>query len=318
VRNVDQSAKAQTDGQPPTPAGWFAAIVGNRFPEAGTSAGPTQSRAYLVSFEGWGDYLAGGSQYASLENLTTTNLRFAVLASWTFSDISNVGGAVGADFKADVQALAPGPLVLPLAPATQQNTDAVAVTNMGYVALNHVTRQGETTAAFYRGPLVPTAVEEQVSAYVSGVQATNWPSWPCADAALRFDASLGIFDVSYSAAWELGRLLALRDVQFAQSIQGFRRSLLVNVQSTLGAAATANRISAVDVPVDTKTLRTAQPYRVPLARAFQQRILPVLLGDRASGAPGRFGPPGNRLSKNPNRARAFAAAPRPTAEEDDR
>ncbi len=318
VRNVDQSASVQP---PASPEGWFAALVANRFPAAGTSAGPTTSRVYLVSFEGLSDFLPDGDRYDRLASFQT--VRLAVLSSWTFVDVSD--GQVTANFGADVAALDPQPLALPtdLTPEIQQNADAVRLLGQGFVALNHVTRQGETTPAFYRGPLVPVAMAEGVSVYVDD-SASGFPppdpnaSWACADAALRFDPDLGVFDVSLAAAWQLGRLLALQDVQFAEALQGFRRGLQNDLQRVVSRTLAAARVRALSVPREASRLLGAQPFRAPLAEALAQRIAPALVGDPATGAAGAFGPLGHRLAKNPNRARRFALERRRLAEEPSR
>jgi hypothetical protein len=44
-----------------------------------------------------------------------------------------------------------------------------------------------------------------------------------ADALVRYDPDLSMFDVSYSAAWELGRLLALQDKDFSTSLYQWKR-----------------------------------------------------------------------------------------------
>ena len=83
---------------------------------------------------------------------------------------------------------------------------------MGFAPVNHSLRNGDTTISWYRGPLVPMCVRESMT----------YTDISCADAALRYDPTTGMFDASYAAAWQLGRLLALQDQAFAQALFRFR------------------------------------------------------------------------------------------------
>src|SRR5205085_11506130 len=81
----------------------------------------------------------------------------------------------------------------------------------GYVPVDY--QPAESTAAFawYRGPLAPLATRA----------APNRQPFERADAALIFDERTGIMDVSYAAAWELGRLLALSSPAFIKGLRLF-------------------------------------------------------------------------------------------------
>jgi hypothetical protein len=46
-----------------------------------------------------------------------------------------------------------------------------------------------------------------------------------ADALTRYDPSTGMLDVSYAAAWEIGRLLALRSKSFSAALYNWKRSI---------------------------------------------------------------------------------------------
>ena len=71
----------------------------------------------------------------------------------------------------------------------------------GYSVLPHGLRGGDEVASWYRGPLLPNA------------PATSRVPLPAraADALLVYDEDTGLFDASFSAAWTLGRTLALAD-----------------------------------------------------------------------------------------------------------
>ena len=77
----------------------------------------------------------------------------------------------------------------------------------GFYPLPHTLRGGGTTVSWYHGPLSPKSNEESESLPAKG-----------SDALLRYYESNSIFDVSYAAAWELGRLLALQNAHFSTSL----------------------------------------------------------------------------------------------------
>jgi hypothetical protein len=188
--------------------GWFSLIIGNRLPQANKS-----HRTFLVSLEGFQDRLK--------EHWTPNSgqmVRLAVLGTWGFTcEGSN-------DFKAHMNHLnfeSPDSwLHLPYNSYDDNSLDAKNIVNgaysRGYTAFNHVMRQGEKTVSWYRGPLVPLNYDKprQVQEPVS-----------CADELLRYDPDTGLFDVTYAAAWQLGRLLALQNQSFALALNRARKAL---------------------------------------------------------------------------------------------
>ena len=74
-------------------------------------------------------------------------------------------------------------------------------------------RQGERTVSWYHGPLIPAEnkFEPQLPARA-------------ADELTRYDTAVGLLDVSYAAAWELGRLLALQSKQFSVRLYNWKRA----------------------------------------------------------------------------------------------
>ncbi|WP_411130394.1 hypothetical protein [Streptomyces sp. x-19] len=107
----------------------------------------------------------------------------------------------------------------------------------GYVPIPHSLASGELTFAWYRGPATP------VTTPAIQVGPEQWPYPPgpgeggpptTADHALVYEEEHGIFDVSYAAAWTLGRALALADTNHAQELVRARREL-ANRYMTLAA-----------------------------------------------------------------------------------
>ena len=96
-----------------------------------------------------------------------------------------------------------------------QNIGVKTALEGGYVPLQYHTRIGEQTMAWYRGPLLPQIEPRK------GVEDDTFFS---AEAALIFDKNNGLFDASYATAWQIGRLLALSDAHFADSLLNWKRN----------------------------------------------------------------------------------------------
>ncbi len=93
----------------------------------------------------------------------------------------------------------------------------------GYTLFPHGLRQGDRTLSLYRGPFLPRAGEKQ---------SLNLPA-AYADQLLRYDGDTGLFDVSYAAAWQLGRLLSLQNKSFATALASWKE---LKIRQTLIAA----------------------------------------------------------------------------------
>jgi hypothetical protein len=84
---------------------------------------------------------------------------------------------------------------------------------MGYVPLPHGLREGSKTVSWYHGPLLPWDNADSVDLPAGA-----------ADKLVRFSSATGLFDVSYAAAWELGRLLTLQSKQVSTSLYQWKRT----------------------------------------------------------------------------------------------
>lgn len=80
----------------------------------------------------------------------------------------------------------------------------------GFTMVRHRTASGEETVAFNRGPLIPVASAELPA------------QWPYASHFGQdyqiFDRNSGLMDISYSSAWQIGKLLASSDLGFAAAL----------------------------------------------------------------------------------------------------
>jgi hypothetical protein len=200
--------------------GWFSLVIGNRMPQADKS-----HRAFLVSLEGFQDRLE--------ENWSPdagAKVRLAVLGTWAFTcegsndfkynmDLLNFDRTNPPESKARKE-LPDSWLHLPYDNRYKDDLDPKNIVDgaysRGYSAFNHAMRKGEKTVSWYRGPLVPLNYDKpkQVQEPVS-----------CADELIRYDPDTGLFDVTYAAAWQLGRLLALQNQSFALALNRARKAI---------------------------------------------------------------------------------------------
>lgn len=131
-------------------------------------------------------------------------LRFPVLASWEFRCDGDK------DFAALVQELDVGMLGTVKPPASPAAT-APEVSDTGHVVLDGADRNGDAARSWYRGPLVPRAVDRR------SPQAVH-----VADQ-LRRVAEDGRLELGEAAAFELGRLLALSSPSAVAALREWRR-----------------------------------------------------------------------------------------------
>ena len=108
-------------------------------------------------------------------------------------------------------------LRLPSRQGKQENLDeANRFLKQGYVPLPHYFRRGGKSISWYRSPLLPGKPNKQIPDRQFPINA--------ADELLRYDSAYGMFDASYSAAWELGRLLCLNNKRVSTSLYRWKRT----------------------------------------------------------------------------------------------
>ena len=178
----------------------LATVIANRLPKPGGI-----TTVHLVSVEN--RFLEGGEfdyQGATDDDL----IRFISLKNWSFACT-----APDQTFTELLLNLDRNPNSFRLPPVEPANQAAENYLSMGYVPLNHGLRQGDKTVSWYHGPFSPGQnpgkLEEAVLA---------------GDSLVRYDASNGLFDTSYAAAWELGRLLTLNNQSVAVEIYNWKRA----------------------------------------------------------------------------------------------
>jgi hypothetical protein len=220
TRQVDMSAKSSDADNP---KGWFAVLVCNRLPLRGAD-----NNVFLVSLEGHPD--------SQKQQPVSSRIRLVVLNQWSFQEAGATFGELADNLLENIQPLRlETDTVKPLLPGV---TNAL---NYGYVPLKHALRNGQTIASWYRGPLVPVNVP---------VPSTNLYQYLSADQCLRFDTAMGMFDISYSAAWQLGRLLALKNAGYATALNNWTSSFIKAQALNAATAILTETGNGVDIPAD--------------------------------------------------------------------
>jgi hypothetical protein len=200
------------DATDPTKQAEYAVIFCNRLPAPGISAPPaapvgTQSTVHLVSLEARTQLLAELATKPQDNGL----VRLISLASWSFSAsqhdktfsvwLKEAGGG-GAGVNHTVR--------MPIS----QDAHAERFLGQGYVPIKHQTRQGNHLVSWYRSPLLP------------GPSPAPGVTLPVrtSDELVRYFSDVGMFDTTYAAAWELGRMLTLRSRKVALSLFNWKRA----------------------------------------------------------------------------------------------
>ncbi|MFE7608517.1 hypothetical protein [Streptomyces celluloflavus] len=235
VRDVDEP-KLMADGEILI-KGTFSVVTANRFPR-----GAGDYAVHLVSLEGFDKHLDGELPPR------VEHVRLVSLWSWSFRndpaaafDAPGILANLVAPGNTDAENLAlrmPRPANAPGSPSAEE-AYALERLHLGYVPVPHRPITGEHTYAWYRGPFTPLTAQEIPALDTSSAHTT-------ADFALVYDRTYGVFDVSYAAAWTLGRTVALADPSYGKEVTRARREL-ANTAVRMMAVANDPVRSAVDV-----------------------------------------------------------------------
>jgi hypothetical protein len=223
--------------------GWFAVIMSNRIPQPGK-----KYRACLVSLEGRTDVLRVTPPEVDT-GLSGPGDVIGDVGSGGFELPSNAVGSGGGAAVAGAIAIATGPglkfvpefvvrpppvrLVLlhswafeamgvasfeelaqrvDVGMFSETRREFPVVADTGHLAVVLRDRAGAAQTAWYRGPLAPYAItRDALGPYHS------------ADQCRRVSPDTGMEDISYAAAFEVGRLLAASDARLAQELMRWRR-----------------------------------------------------------------------------------------------
>lgn len=183
----------------------YSTIISNRLPEPNG-----KSTVYLVSIEG--RYPDSNNNQFDYQNAGDDDyIRFVSLGSWEFSCIDPQQS-----FTQLLQRLNHNPSTLRL--AQSENLQAEEYLKKGYVAVAHSLRKGSKTYSWYRSPLSTNFNDQEQKTYQFPVKAS--------DQLLRYDSEIGMFDISYAAAWQLGRMLMLENQGLAVQLFNWKREVV--------------------------------------------------------------------------------------------
>jgi len=212
--SVPLPQKTPSDAEPQMVSSDFAAVFGNRLPAVGEG-----NTAFLVSLEAVANYLPNAAGKAAADTLIQaqrkTDIRLVVLHRWSFTvkPAKEKNHQSFAQLIANLNGSDPGKSLLRW-PQRTANADVDRAFALGYTVLPHQTRLGDQTVSWYRGPFVPHSAEKTVTLPIMS-----------ADAVTFYDKQIGMFDVAYAAAWQLGRLLALNNKGFATQLYTWKRAV---------------------------------------------------------------------------------------------
>ena len=296
---------------------WFSVVIAGRLPTPPVSGGSRGVNiAHLVSLEGLANFVRSAAGDAPPEfPAGTKRVRLVSLASWTFTCLPEAGESfaelmnhlVPAEATRRDELLLRFPMpALPEQP-TAADRFAYAALDAGYTVRPYATRQGESSFAWYRGPFAPVPVAPH------RLDAAGAPFKVSGQAAV-YDPTHGLFDLSYAAAFEIGRLAAVNSGSFAASLIGWRkrsRQLLDLVQHRMDSTLLAKLLDAPD-----GRLQAAQVLdHALLSRSFIDYMTTGFVDDiegRVHAAhdrePTGAGDPGAKSTPSSNPAQALAAA----------
>ncbi len=175
-----------------------AVIIANRLPEPGAT-----TTVHLVSVEGRYDTATGQFNFDNAG--PNDEIRLVSLTNWRFACISS-----DQTFANMVKGLERDRRSFRL--PSNSNPEAEKFLTEGFVPVRHALRQGGKTLSWYRGPFVTGTVSDNLTVPVH-----------TSDALLRYHSDVGMFDVSYASAWELGRLMALQSPTFSSNLYEWKR-----------------------------------------------------------------------------------------------
>ncbi|MDD3360211.1 MAG: hypothetical protein PHW34_00885 [Hespellia sp.] len=211
VRIVDLHAREENRISHP---GCYSVVVCSRFPPASETA--IKCSAHLVSLEGFHGFLPGdmGVEEGKESWAQKECIRLVSLHQWEFCSKKRTTE----DFRTLAEKLDTEAFRLPVTPLKGKAAEgdfkvhALERLKRGYTVLSHLVRTGEKTASWYRGPLIPC--EKELSD-----QSQN----QSADGRLMYDRETGLFDMSYAAAWQLGRLMILKNRSVSAALCSWRK-----------------------------------------------------------------------------------------------
>lgn len=188
--------------------GIFSLVVGNRSGPL-DNAVATSVSVHLVSIEGVEDMKFGNEPYVALCSLYSWNYTVVPPGMLNVPDAFQSLGSTLSVLRP------PDAVIDPLKSAGNIPARLASRLEDGYSLVKYRTQTGEQTVALFRGPFTPTVVP-------------NLSMNRCSNSGVDLqilDKEVGIMDITYSSAWQLGRTLALGDQAFSAALGRLRTAI---------------------------------------------------------------------------------------------
>ncbi|KAK6524177.1 hypothetical protein TWF694_005837 [Orbilia ellipsospora] len=131
----------------------------------------------------------------------------------------------------------------------------------GFTISRYRLQTGEQTACLIRGPFVPTQDPP-------GPPPSWWPSTSLTGTDLQIlDQGVGIMDITYSAAWQLGRTMAIADQAFVAALGNVRKYINDNSR----AIAQANALKETGMYKSREELLSSLPHTVESLQGLHKK-----------------------------------------------
>jgi hypothetical protein len=235
--NTTNMAKA-TSG-----SGKFSVVVSHRTgPIAAEQS--TNAVVHLVSLQGVRDI-----DIPVLNSGKILRVGLVSLQSWTYTCVHKEQD----DFEALLAQMLTGPFQYLRANdkllRSMKHSEIRARIELGYSLVKYRLHSGETTVAYYRGPLVPTHTTRPAYLPASSDQAIDLKVMDCGSQ---------IVDVSYSCAWQLGRSLGVANRSFRAALCRLRACIHLGALEKLFQTNQSVSNAAVYPLLETMTSTTEQ------------------------------------------------------------
>jgi len=233
--HVKDSSQKNPDGSFTTNE--WAIVTTNRLPQPNK-----RTTAYLVSIQGRLDLDATDGPVFNYEGATGNELiRLVVLKQWSFNCLSKGHTLTG--ILSNLNTYTPTSENTSAPPTGSTTTFSFRLPSngnvivepflqQGKVPLIHNMRTGIKTVAWYQGPFTTNQHTKQLLI----PQKLDQPLIKSADQLLIYNQTTGMYDVSYAAAWELGRMMMLHEKDLSIQLFQWKRRHKKSIQLAEQAA----------------------------------------------------------------------------------
>ncbi|EWZ34007.1 hypothetical protein FOZG_13689 [Fusarium oxysporum Fo47] len=209
VRNINTAGMAVAGVEE---VGVFSVVVGSRSGPL-TNKAPATASVHLLSIEG----VEGMSSFPADDKLVA----LCSLHSWNYTvmppGMLNVFDAFTSLGETLDVLRPPEEIIKEIAePNDELGKRLAARLTDGYSMVKYCTQTGEHTVALFRGPFTPSVVLPNEYLNICSNSGQNLQI---------LDREVGIMDISYSVAWQVGRTMALGDPNFCGALSRFRTAI---------------------------------------------------------------------------------------------